>query len=82
MSHIPYNSNTITILCEAKRKQQPKIDNPVSLMSQTDEDSEDNEDKDGHGACEGYEVMKVMKIEELSVTLITERVHVVVKIIN
>ena len=42
----PYDTNAIAIPSEAKRKAQPKIDNPVSPMCQTIEDSNDNESDD------------------------------------
>ena len=52
----PYDLNAIAIPSQAKRKPpQPIIDNPVSPMSQTVEDSSGDEDEDGHGACVRYE---------------------------
>ena len=42
----PYDSNAIAIPSEAKQKVQPKIDNPVRPMCQTNEDSKDNENDD------------------------------------
>ena len=43
----PYDSNAIAIPSEFKRKPQPKLNNLVSSMSQTVEDSKDNENDDG-----------------------------------
>ena len=42
----PYDTNAIAIPSQAKRKAQLKIDNPVSAMCQTIEDSNDNERDD------------------------------------
>ena len=50
----PYDPNAIVFPGKAKKKkQQPRVDETGSTMSQSDKDSDTNEDEDGGGGCGG-----------------------------